>query len=332
MATTGQRRLTLQILIDLPKPVDAKGRADRWSDQEKHIHGRRQSLSNDGMGQPGDQGPEHGDKVNRIDDGKDRERPVRQVHPRPDVSGHLQQEQERPHPAQDKEGEAAEKDVVESVVIHAIHKPRHVAAQRDRFLKPSGEIGGVAEPLGGTFDGQAFIAQPGHLLFENSKQQQREPEVPPASWPSSSGSPAPAGRPARQGDSIRRSCWCSQNSADDLCELSPFGTTTRQLSPAFGGEVINPTTSTTPPVGFGFPIGRNLAGRFEPVKSGVKRSFLEPQQPAASRFETPQDFQAVGLAAFQRRKDQRFKMTPQLVALDGFHAINIDRLGIKSMA
>ena len=84
-------------------------------------------------------------------------------------------------------------------------------------------------------------------------------------------------------------------------------------------------------MGFGFPIGRNLTSRFKPIKSRVERPFFEPQQPAPGFFESPKNLEAVGFASLQRRKDQCFEMTTQFVAVDGFHAVNIDRLGIKSM-
>ena len=61
----------------------------------------------------------------------------------------------------------------------------------------------------------------------------------------------------------------------------------------------------------------DLAGRFQAIQGRVERAFLELEQSAASELESMENFQAVGVAAFEGGQDQRFEMAAQLIAVNG---------------
>ena len=81
---------------------------------------------------------------------------------------------------------------------------------------------------------------------------------------------------------------------------------------------------------FLLPNGFDFACRFKAVEGRIQRSLLEPQQTAARFLQPAQDLQAMRLAPFECGEDHCLKMAAQFVAADRFHAIILDRLGIKS--
>ena len=98
------------------------------------------------------------------------------------------------------------------------------------------------------------------------------------------------------------------------------------------GQGKPPTNITLTPAAVRLRLPDRLdgAGFFEAVKGRIQRTFLEPQQPAAGRLQAAQDLQAMRLPPLQRGQDHGFEVATQLVAVDRFHAIILDRLGIKS--
>jgi hypothetical protein len=82
-------------------------------------------------------------------------------------------------------------------------------------------------------------------------------------------------------------------------------------------------------VRLGFPARLDCAGRLEPVQGRVQGPFLEPQQSAAGFLQAVEDLQAVSLAPLQRGQDHRLEMPTQLVALNRFHVLILDKLGIS---
>jgi hypothetical protein len=82
-------------------------------------------------------------------------------------------------------------------------------------------------------------------------------------------------------------------------------------------------------VRFFLPDGLDFARLLQTIEGRVERPLFEVQQSVAGLVQPVKNFQPVRLAPFQDGEDQRFQVAAELVAMNRFHAVIIDSLGIS---